>query len=188
MVAFASCGLYRGLWRYATVSDLGILARGVFFGTMGWWLLLEVVQPVEWFPRSTPLIYSTLLLVAAGGMRLGMKALRYHFALYNDQARRVLIVGAGDAGELAVREMLNNKTLQLLPVGFVDDDPRKHSASIHGVRVLGSRAQLVPLMKQLRIEEVIIAMPSVGNGAVTDVVEKCESLGIQYREVRGVIL
>lgn len=188
MVAFAACGLYRGLWRYATVSDLGALARGVFLGTFAWWLLLEFVQPTDWFPRSTPLSYSTLLLVAAGGMRLGLKALRYHFALRNDRARRVLIVGAGDAGELAVREMLNNKALQLLPVCFVDDDPRKLRASIHGVRVLGSRAQLVPLMEQLKIEEVVIAMPSVGNGAVRDVVEKCESQGINYREVRGVIL
>lgn len=188
MVAFAVTGLYRGLWRYATVSDLGAVARGVFFGTLAWWLLLEFVQPVDWFPRSTPLIYSTLLLVAAGGMRLGLKALRYHFALCNDRARRVLIIGAGDAGELAVREMLNNKALQLLPVGFVDDDPRKHRASIHGVRVLGSRAQLVPLMEQFKIEEVIIAMPSVGNGAVRDVMDKCDSMGIQYREVRGVIL
>ncbi len=188
MVAFAVCGLYRGLWRYATVSDLGALARGVFFGTVAWWLLIEIFHPVTEFSRSMPFMFSTLLLVAAGGMRLGLKALRYHFALCNDRARRVLIVGAGDAGELAVREMLNNKALQLLPIGFVDDDPRKHRASIHGVRVLGSRAQLIPLMEQFKIEEVIIAMPSVGNGAVRDVVEKCESLGIQYREVRGVIL
>ncbi|HEY0075580.1 MAG TPA: hypothetical protein VGB77_15890 [Abditibacteriaceae bacterium] len=187
MIAFAGTGLYQALWRYATVSDLGALTRGVFFGTVAWWAILQIVQPFGWFPRSTPFTYFALLLVAAGGMRLGLKALRYHFAVRNDRARRVLIVGAGDAGELAVREMLNNTALQLLPVGFVDDDPRKHRASIHGVRVLGSCAQLVPLMEQHKIDEVVIAMPSVGNGAVRDVVEKCESQGIQYREVRGVI-
>jgi UDP-GlcNAc:undecaprenyl-phosphate/decaprenyl-phosphate GlcNAc-1-phosphate transferase len=189
MMAFAGAGLYRGLWRYATISDLGNLLRGVLLGTLAWSLLIWWLRPVEWFPRSTPFTYATLLLVTAGGMRLGLKALRYHFALNHGEAgRRVLVVGAGDAGELAVREMINNKSLQLMPVGFVDDDPQKHRASIHGVRVLGSRSQLLPLIEQLKIDEVVIAMPSVGNGVVNDVMQICERQGIQYREVRGVIL
>jgi UDP-GlcNAc:undecaprenyl-phosphate GlcNAc-1-phosphate transferase len=106
----------------------------------------------------------------------------------HEAGKRVLVVGAGDAGELAVREMMNNKDLQLMPVGFIDDDPRKHRAAIHGVRVLGPRTQLLNLIDQLKVDEIVIAMPSVGNGAVSDIMQKCEARGIPYREVRGVIL
>lgn len=188
MVTFALTGMYRNLWRYATVSDLGAIARAVIAGALIACLLMEIFKPASWFPRSVPFNFVALLMLAACGVRLGVKSLRYHFALRNDRGRRVLVVGAGDAGELAVREMLNNKNLKLTPIGFVDDDPSKQRASIHGVRVLGSRAQLLGLVERHKIDEIVIAMPSVGNGAVRDVVEKCESLGIEYREVRGVIL
>ncbi len=192
MVAFFVCGLYRGLWRYATVSDLATLVQSVLLGTGVAAALIWLVHPTELYPRSVPIIFAMLLAATAGGVRLSLKALRFHFALLELRAykdgKRVLVVGAGDAGELAVREMINNKALHLLPVGFIDDDPHKLRAAIHGVRVLGPRAQLLPLIEQLKVDEIVIAMPSVGNGAVHDIVEKCQSRGIPYREVRGVIL
>lgn len=188
MVAFFFVRLYRGLWRYATISDLGALARGVILGTAIAWTLLEIFQSGS-YSRSPLIIQSILLLLTTGSARLGLKALRYHFALVgHEDSKRVLVVGAGDAGELAVREMMNNKSLQLTPVGFIDDDPLKRHAAIHGVRVLGPRSQLLRLVEQMDIDEIVIAMPSVGNGAVREIVQNCESRGIPYREVRGVIL
>ena len=189
MAAFFASGLYRGLWRYATISDLGTIVRGVLLGTGLAWALIWLAQPTVIYPRSVPFIFAILLLLTTGGVRLGLKALRFHFALRDKEGgRRVLVVGAGDAGELAVREMINNKGLHLLPVGFIDDDPQKLRAAIHGVRVLGPRTQLLTLIERLKVDEVVIAMPSVGNGAVHDIVQKCQSQGIPYREVRGVIL
>jgi UDP-GlcNAc:undecaprenyl-phosphate GlcNAc-1-phosphate transferase len=136
-------GLYRNLWRYVTISDIATVVRGVFFGTVGSALLISIFVR-EGFPYSTLAIYASLSLLCTAGVRLGLKTLRYHFALkWREGQRRVLIVGAGDAGELAVREMLNNRALQLQPVGFLDDDPGKRSACIHGVRVLGTRSDLL---------------------------------------------
>ncbi len=188
MTAFYGVGLYRGLWRYVTVSDIGMALRGVLFGAAASAALVRIFVPVD-YPYSTLAIYAALMLVAVVGVRLGLKALRYHFALkWRDGQRRVLVVGAGDAGELAVREMFNNRALQLQPVGFLDDDPAKQRASIHGVRVLGTRRDLLHVIERMNVDEIVIAMPSIGNGVVQEIVDTCEERDIAYREVRGVIL
>ena len=70
----------------------------------------------------------------------------------------------------------------------MDDDPAKQSSSIHGVRVLGRRADLLPLIEKLNVDEIVIAMPSIGNGVVQEIIQACEQNGIIYREMRGVIL
>jgi UDP-GlcNAc:undecaprenyl-phosphate GlcNAc-1-phosphate transferase len=188
MAAFYWVGLYRGLWRYVTISDLGAALRGVFWGTLSAGLFIAFIAPYK-TAAETLIIYAVLLVVAVCGMRLGLKALRYYFALkWRDGLRRVLIVGAGDAGELAVREMFNNQSLQLQPVGFLDDDPAKQQAKIHGVQVLGTRRHLLDVVQKFNVDEVIIAMPSIGNGAVQEVVDACRNNDIDFREVRGVIL
>lgn len=194
MTAFYAFGLYRGLWRYATISDIGSVVKGVLAGTLGTYALIatwdhfHVDNPIN-IARSVVIIYAVLLLVGAAGVRIGLKALRYHFALkWRDGQKRVLVVGAGDAGELAVREMFNNQALQLQPVGFLDDDPTKLQAAIHGVRVLGPRSRLLDVIEKMQVDEVVIAMPSIGNGVVQEIIDACDSRGIAYREMRGVIL
>jgi UDP-GlcNAc:undecaprenyl-phosphate GlcNAc-1-phosphate transferase len=188
MTAFYFVGLYRGLWRYVTISDLGSAVRGVIWGTLSAGVLIALIAPYK-TSAETLIIYAVLLTVSVCGMRLGLKALRYHFALkWREGLRRVLIVGAGDAGELAVREMFNNQSLQLQPVGFLDDDPSKQQAKIHGIQVLGNRGSLLDVVQRFNVDEVIIAMPSIGNGAVQEIVDACRDNNIDFREVRGVIL
>lgn len=189
MAVFYIVGLYRGLWRYVTITDIGTAVRGVVLGAVASSSLIAIFARPPGFSYSVIVIYSALLLVGVAGARLGLKALRYHFALkWREGLKRVLIVGAGDAGEFAVREMFNNQSLQLQPVGFLDDDPAKQKASIHGIRVLGPRSHLLPVIEKMQIDEVVIAMPSIGNGVVQEIIDACDSHGIQYREVRGVIL
>ena len=194
MTTFYYFGLYRGLWRYATITDVGVAVRGILVGTVASYMLIALWDhfhtdaPIN-VARSVLTIHAVLLLVGVVGVRLGLKALRYHFALkWRDGDKRVLVVGAGDAGELAVREMFNNQALQLQPVGFLDDDPTKHQASIHGVRVLGPRSRLLDVIDKMKVDEVVIAMPSIGNGVVQEIIDACDERGISYREVRGVIL
>jgi FlaA1/EpsC-like NDP-sugar epimerase len=189
VAAFYFVGLYNGLWRYITVSDVRAAFLGVFFGTVAASALIVMFAPISAFPWSVMVIYALLALLATTGLRFGLRALRFHFAArWREGCKRALVVGAGDAGELAVREMLHNKTLQLQPVGFLDDDPSKHRASIHGVRVVGSRNQLLEVVEKMNVDEVIIAMPSIGNGVVQEVVDLCQANGIEHRQVRGVIL
>ncbi len=190
MAAFYWVGLYAGIWRYVTISDIGAAVRGVVAGTLGAGVLIAlIVAPRSKLAAETLIIDAALLCIALVSVRLGLKTLRYHFALkWRDGLRRVLIVGAGDAGELAVREMFSNQSLQLQPVGFLDDDPLKQRAKIHGIQVLGSRSELLDMVRKFNVDEVVIAMPSIGNGAVQEIVDKCRENDIDFREVRGVIL
>jgi UDP-GlcNAc:undecaprenyl-phosphate GlcNAc-1-phosphate transferase len=189
MVGLYVAGLYRGMWRYITVSDANSAFYGVTGGAAVASFLIWVFSPIRAFPWSVVAIHSVLLLLAVVGVRMGLRTLRFHFAAkWRVGSKRALVVGAGDAGELAVREMFHNKALQLHPVGFLDDDPAKQRAAIHGVRVLGSRKQLLQVVNDLDVDEVIIAMPSIGNGVVQEVVDLCHEHGIAHRQVRGVIL
>ena len=189
MTAFYAFGLYQTLWQYVTTGDLRAATLGVAVGGAVASLLILLVAPIAAFPWSVMIIHSVLLLLSLTGVRVGLKMLRFHFAhQWRSGHKRVLVVGAGSAGELAVREMLHNQALQLQPVGFLDDNPSKKGARIHGVRVLGPRSQLIQIVDEMNIDEVIIAMPSVGNGVVQEVLERCDQHGIETRQVRGVIL
>jgi UDP-GlcNAc:undecaprenyl-phosphate/decaprenyl-phosphate GlcNAc-1-phosphate transferase len=189
MTAFHALGLYRSLWQYVTISDISAAGWGVVVGTLASAVMIACFAPLKAFPWSTLVIYGVLLLLAVVGLRVGLRVLRFHFALrWREGLKRVLVIGAGNAGELAVREMLHNRALHLQPVGFLDDDPAKQRATIHGVRVLGPRSQLLDVVQKMNIDEVIIAMPSIGNGVVQEVIDTCGEHGIHHREVRGVIL
>jgi UDP-GlcNAc:undecaprenyl-phosphate GlcNAc-1-phosphate transferase len=190
MAAFYWVGLYSGLWRYVTISDIGAAVRGVLGGTLASGILIALIVPARSrLSAETLIIDAALLTIAVVGVRLSLKALRYHFALkWREGVRRVLIVGAGDAGELAVREMLQNQALHLQPVGFLDDDPLKMRAKIHGVQVLGPRRSLLDMVRKFDVDEVVIAMPSIGNGVVQEILDSCRDHNIECREVRGVIL
>ncbi len=189
MTAFYAFGLYQTLWQYVTTGDLRAAGLGVVVGSAAASLFIATLAPIPAFPWSVMIIHSVLLLLSVIGVRVGLKMLRHHFAHQSRSGRkRVLVVGAGSAGELAVREMLHNQALQLQPVGFLDDNPAKKGARIHGVRVLGPRSELVQKIGEMNIDEVIIAMPSVGNGVVQEVVDVCDENGIGTRQVRGVIL
>ncbi len=189
MTAFYAFGLYQTLWQYVTTSDLRAAGLGVVGGGAAASLLIVMFAPIPAFPWSVLIIHSVLLLLSVIGVRVGLKMLRYHFAhQWRSGRKRVLVVGAGSAGELAVREMLHNQALQLQPVGFLDDNPDKRGARIHGVRVLGTRSELMQKIGEMNIDEVVIAMPSVGNGVVQELVDICGANGIETRQVRGVIL
>lgn len=189
MTAFYAFGLYQTLWQYVTTGDLRAAGLGVAVGGAAASILIATLAPISAFPWSVMIIHSILLLLSVTGVRVGLKMLRFHFAhQWRSGHKRVLVVGAGSAGELAVREMLHNQALQLQPVGFLDDNPAKKGARIHGVRVLGNRGELMQKIDEMNIDEVVIAMPSIGNGVVQEMVDVCGENGIETRQVRGVIL
>jgi FlaA1/EpsC-like NDP-sugar epimerase len=90
-------------------------------------------------------------------------------------ARRALIVGAGDAGEMMVREMMRSTTMDYASVGFVDDDPIKYGSMIHGVPVLGARSDIPRLVTQLGVKDILIAIPSARGKTVREIVQVCKN-------------
>jgi FlaA1/EpsC-like NDP-sugar epimerase len=183
-------GGYRSIWRYSSLTDLEELTRATLacvIGVVGIGFLLQDGLSV---PRSVPFIDMLLALLLTGGMRMLVRVLhessgrqgagrslpmRLLSGRSARSARRALIVGAGDAGEMMVREMMRSATMDYAPVAFVDDDPNKYGSMIHGVPVLGGRGEIPRLVQQLGIKDILIAIPSARGKTVREIVQVCKN-------------
>lgn len=152
-------GVYRGLWRYVGITDLLLIARAVVAGST---VSTIVVFLMYWFrgpSRAVALLDMLLLLVFVSVSRVSflmLKALIVGRANTDPNAKPVLIYGAGDGGELLIREILNNPDHRYAPVGFIDDDGRKAGKKIHGYRIFDSN-DLPNLIRAYGISEVLIS-------------------------------
>jgi FlaA1/EpsC-like NDP-sugar epimerase len=187
-VLFWSFRLTSGRWRFVGVSDVGRLGAAVAAGTAAYFALAWGASVLPALPRSVLLIEGmlTLLLISAVWLayRLtfeGLQRARHG----NGRRRRVLMVGAGDAGQMLVREMQRTPT-GLLPVGYVDDDPVKWGTRIHGVKVRGKVEDLPTLVDRHRVDEVVIAIPSAEPVQIRRIVELCDHAGRPFSILPGI--
>lgn len=170
-------GLYRGMWRFASIPDLVRILQAVFVGAGASFLALFLLNRLDGVPRSVLLLYPLLLIGALTGPRLMYRWFKDHsFLAKRSSDKRALIIGAGKAGEMLVRDLVQGATYQT--VGFVDDDPDKLGREIHGIRVLGKISDLEHLAIDRAVDTVIIAMPSAASPLMRRIVETCTSLGI----------
>jgi UDP-GlcNAc:undecaprenyl-phosphate GlcNAc-1-phosphate transferase len=186
IAAFLALGLYRGLWRYTSMSDLSTLGKAVGGGWIASTVAVMFVFRFDGFSRGMFVMDFVLLLGAIAGSRISFRLLRTWIARFQqaDGGKRVLIYGAGDGGELLLRELQNNRELGLLPVGFVDDDPQKQGRVIHGVRVLGGLERLSELAGSERVEEIVISTSKLAAERNAQVTELCQSAGLPCRRMR----
>ena len=157
MTVFATFRLYAGLWRYAGVRDLVRIIGAVGVSSAMVLVLSRTVPALAGYSRSVIVIDSLLLVFALGALRLTRRIWREFD--YAPEGKRVLIYGAGDAGELIVRDMRHNPFYGYEPIGFFDDDPAKRGRRIHGVKVLGGRDEIGRIMADKRPDAVVIAIP-----------------------------
>jgi FlaA1/EpsC-like NDP-sugar epimerase len=195
-MVFKQAGVYARYWRYASVDELLLLAgavivAGLLVGMSG--LAIGALNEGVLVPRSVPAVYMLLSLVMLAAPRLVSRL------LWRQQSRRekapapgpagsatrVIVMGAGSAGALMVRELRENPQLGLEVVGFADDDPHKQDVRIHGVPVLGTHHDIPRLVRLHGIGQVIIAMPSASGKAIRKVVEICERAGVSTRSMPG---
>ncbi len=159
-VGLAVFGIQRGLWRYVGLHDLGrifwasvtssVVFYGVVHGLLGWVA----------YPRSVIILTGVLSGLFLAGIRLAVRWFREWLHVLSPTARRVLVVGAGHAGELLIRNMLSDGNSHYRPVGLVDDDPVKRKMKVHGVPVVGAIADIPSLARGLVAHEIIVAIPS----------------------------
>lgn len=185
-------GLYRRLWIYASTGELRLITVAVTTAsvlTSGVMLLLiSAGMVLPGMPRSALGIDWLLSLILIGGSRFALRVLAEQSAIVraNGKTKRALVIGAGDAGALVVRELQKTSQLNLVPVGFLDDDPAKQRHVIHGVTVLGRVADLPAAVDQHGIDEVIIAIPSAPGQLVRMVNDVCRLKGIPSRTMPGI--
>jgi FlaA1/EpsC-like NDP-sugar epimerase len=189
-LSFGLTGIYRRYWRFASVDELLLLVYGLSVAVVslgivvfaGSWLLPQSML----VPRSVPIIFLLLAMVGTAGPRLLLRLVMPRRRHTNSEPfKAVLIMGAGNAGRLIVRELSQNPQLRTRVVGFVDDDRTKQGMHIHGVPVLGGRQDIPELVQRHMIKEVIIAMPAAPGKIIRDVVRTCESVGIQAKTMPG---
>jgi FlaA1/EpsC-like NDP-sugar epimerase len=186
---FVLFGLYAHWWRYVSIRDMWLTILAVTVGSIVAVVVLYLWRPVPGLslPRGIVAIDWLFVLGLVTGARLLARTLieRPGRGRFVARGREALIVGAGDAGQLVIREMLKNP-LGYTPIGLVDDDPRKKNMRLHGVRVLGSTDDLPRLLADNRADEVIIAIPSGAGEVRQKVVNACRDAGVPVKTLPGV--
>ncbi len=186
---FAGFGMFSGMWRYTGANDLIALAKSAALSTLVFAAFI-VLGGYRSYPRSILVIEFLLTMILVGGLRFGVRSLWQLAATVaqkrEGKAKRVLIVGAGDAGESLAREMVKTHGGRFEPVCFADDDVSKRGARIHGVPVLGTLADVPELAKRLAIEEVVVAIPSATGREMRRILEACKTSGLSVRTMPGI--
>ena len=185
MSVFLVMGVYRGLWRYTSMSDLIVFAKAVVLSSVASLLVILFAFRFEGYSRKVFVIDAVLMFLFLAGSRLAFRVFRQVLPAVNKHdGRRVLIYGAGDAGELLLRELRNNRDLQLAPIGFLDDDPAKNGKVIHGLRVFGANGDLGAVCAQHEVDEVVISSMKMTEDRVREVLRECSERQIVVRRMR----
>ena len=184
-------GLYRRLWAYASTGELRLITIAVTTAsvlTSGLMILLISLGGVRpGMPRSALGIDWLISLILIGGSRFVLRILAEQSALpRNNTTKRALILGAGDAGVLVVRELQKTRQLNVEPIGFLDDDPSKQNHQIYGVSVIGDINSLEKVLDEKHVDEVIIAIPSAPGRIIRLVNDACRKKGITSRIIPGI--
>lgn len=184
--AFIFSNLYKKVWRYANLYELIAIIRGVTISTV-------VFSGYVFFfrlnlPRSIAILDWMITIILIGGSRFVVRMWKEYRSsnITQKNARKVLIVGAGDAGEMVLKEYKKHKELNTQIVGFIDDDPAKSNLLIHDVRVLGNRNQIPQIIQRYAVDEVVIAIPSASGKEIREIHKFCSSNNVTVRILPGV--
>ncbi len=185
MAAFWFFGLYRGIWRFASLPDLLRILKAVFLGVLFTFVTMFIWQRLVNMPRSVLLLYPVILSLGLAGSRMFYRWLKdRHLSLSPHEQKRALLIGAGQAGELLVRDLLKSGPYE--PVGFLDDAGGRQGQEIHGVRVIGRLADLENILRRQDIEVVLIAIPSASHQMIQSIVRQCQQLSVPCRTLPSV--
>ena len=172
--------LYWRDWEYASVYEVITVVKCVSAA-----VIVSTIAGIVWFKTLVTwqfvVVLWLLLVCAVGGVRLSMRIFREYFvdSVVMENAKPTLIVGAGAAGTLLVRQMLMHPKMRMMPIAFVDDDPEKQRKDIYGVRILGTTKDIEKIVQQMGITKVVIAMPSLPNKKLNEVYDVARKTGAE---------
>ena len=192
LILFYYFGLYRGMWRYFSMPDMLNVLKATLFSSFGVVTIILIATRFDGFARTVFLMDGVFTFLFISGHRVLIRLYHQRFArrLLPDSQKtaarkKLLILGAGDAGEQVAREVLDNPKLPYQIQGFVDDDPGKIGKRIHGFPIIGSTDDLPAIIRRTGVKELLIAMPSAGKEQMSQVVEKCRGTGLSYKTLPG---
>ena len=172
ILVFIPFRLFEGMWRYTSLGDLLNIVAAVSLSSWAYYAVLRWVFDAAVYPPSVYLLDSLLLIAFMGGIRLMRRTHRELARLVPD--KRVLVYGAGDAGEMIVRDMRQNDLYSYEPMGFIDDDQAKVGRRIHGVKVLGTRDALPEIMAGQKPDAIVVAIPRAHPATIREIVRALE--------------
>ena len=189
LVVFTTFGFYNRWWRYVSTRDMWGAARGVTVASLAASLVVYFFPPADTarLPRGVAILDWLLLLALVAGSRLLARTIfeRPGAASLVARGKEVVIVGAGDAAQLVIREMQKSRALGYTPIGVVDDDPRKKNLRLHGVRVLGTTDELPHILRDNKPDELLIAIPSASGEVRQKVVEHARDARVPVKTLPG---
>ena len=202
IVIFYFFDLYRGMWRYTSLRDFLDIIKAASVSSLLIVAVILFTHRFVGFARTIFIIDWGLTIFLISGHRLGVRlyfwlgsgdesahnTLRRFFKLRRDKAsvaKNLLIIGAGDCGEMIYREIWTNARLRYNIVGFIDDNPEKIGMQIHGISIVGGTDEVKDLASRLKVQEILIAIPSATGSQMRDIVSKCEEIGVPFKTVPG---
>jgi FlaA1/EpsC-like NDP-sugar epimerase len=203
IVTFYFFDLYLGMWRYTSITDFFDIIKAVSISSLMVVALILYTHRFVGFARSIFIIDWGLTIFLISGLRLSIRLwfwlgsgdktahlnLNRFFKLgpgRKSQAKRLLIIGAGDSGEKIFREIQDNPKLQYNVIGFLDDDAEKVGMQLHGVPILGATSETNSIVSKIKAEEILIASPSATGRQMRRIISNCEESGIPFKTVPGI--
>jgi len=187
IISFFVFGLYRRVWEYIGITDLINIFKAVTFSSFLNVVILTFLFRFQDYSRVVLIIDWLILLLLVSGTRVILPILNEYFFLARPKERRILIIGAGNIGEMALREIKRNRSLNYHPMGFVDDNKEKIGKKIGGVFIFGPYGKIPELVKNHRITELFIAIPSAKNNEIAKITSICKEQNIPYRKISGIL-
>ncbi|OGS45464.1 MAG: hypothetical protein A2539_09945 [Elusimicrobia bacterium RIFOXYD2_FULL_34_15] len=186
LLFFYSFGLFVGLWRYVSIGDIwkillaNMLSSVTFFGGVVFY------RGLVGYPRSVFILDFILCVAIVSGVRFLTRLIREKSKIdLSEKRKKVLIVGAGDAGVLTLKECQNNINMDVEVVGFIDDDPIKKGHNIYGVKVFGGRKLIPDIVDGYGVEEIILAIPSASGDVIREILYYCELTDARIKTIPG---
>ncbi len=178
LLSFILFGIYRKIWKYASLRDFITIVLSLASSSAVMVVIFYIIG-APYFPRSILVIDFLLSIILVVGSRFSVRLFNeIEFGRINIRKKRTLIVGAGNAGEMVVREITRQRDSEYIPVGFLDDDKAKIGRQIHGIKVFGRTDEIKKYVNKLAVDEIIIAIPSASGAVRKNITFKAKEEGV----------
>ncbi len=178
--------LFSGLWRFASIEDVWRIIKANIVSSVFFIVAVLFAHNTEGYPRSVFVIDLLMCMCLTGMLRFAARFREiFRYPGGEHAKRKVIVVGAGEAGVVILREARNNPSMETEVVGFIDDDPAKKNLRIQGVKILGTRYDIADSVSRTGAQEVIIAIPSAKGEVIRDIIAQCQIPGIKLKIVPG---